>query len=159
MGKTVQGTSEVATNVGSGVTDLTTLDNTALAEMFADTMAQPAILMYENQKAISPMELINIASGENKSLSEVINKELTLQGFGAVKLDYTDTDTGEFGKYIRYILVTDQGTFTTTSSFIGRTLKMLYNVSVQSPRIMFEQKDTVVGNESRRRYMMRLLNN
>lgn len=134
-------------------TELEVVNNQALLDLFAENTNIPAILMYDEKKALKPSEVINLASGENKSLSDVLNVELSLEGFGAVRLDYVDENTGEFGNYIRYILITDKGNFTTTSTFIGRTLKMLYQTMMKSPKIMFKQKET----DGKRRFMMEVL--
>lgn len=142
-----------AEEIKNETTELTVVNSEALLDLFGDNANMPAILMFDEKKAMKPNELINLASGENVSLSDVLNIELTLEGFGAVKLDYADVDTGEFGTYIRYILVTDRGNFTTTSTFIGRTLKMLYQTMMRSPRIMFKQKET----DGKRRFMMEVL--
>jgi len=133
--------------------DLAVVNSDALMEMFGERTSAPAILMFDEKKVMKPSEVINLAAGENISISEVLNMELVLQGMGAVKLDYVDEETGEFGTYIRYIMITDKGNFTTTSTFIGRTLKMLYQTMTKSPTIMFKQKDT----GDRRRFMMEIL--
>ena len=120
-------------------TSLSVVDSTALVEMFGEKINTPAILMFDSKSMITPQEAINLAAGENVSLSSVINKELTLKGVGAALLDYVDEETGEVKSYIRYILLTNEGNFTTTSTFIGRTVRMLVQVKMGEPKIVFKQ--------------------
>ena len=141
------------TEMVNDVTDLAVVQTEELSVLFGDKLSMPAILMFDEKKVVSPIEIINIASGENVSISDVLNQELVLQGMGAVQLDYVNEETGEFSKYIRYILITDKGNFTTTSTFIGRSLKMLYQVAPKAPKIMFKQKE----KDGRRRFMMELV--
>lgn len=134
-------------------TDLSLINNDGLMELFGEKAGSPAILMFDQKKVLPLNEIINLASGENVSLSEVLNTEVELVGMGAVKLDYIDETTGEFSQYIRYILITDKGNFTTTSTFIGRTLKMLYQTMTRPPKVMFKQKE----KDGRRRFIMEIL--
>lgn len=138
----------------NATTDLAIIGTSELENMFGDKVNVPAILMYDEKKAVSVSQIINIASGENVSLSNVINKELTLEGFGAVRLEYPNAETGEVVDYIRYILITDSGMFTTTSAFIGRTLKMLYQTMVKSPKVRFVQQEL---GDGKRRFRMEIL--
>lgn len=134
-------------------TDLATINNDGLLELFGEKANTPAILMFDEKKVLPLKDIINLASGENVSLSEILNTEVELIGMGAVKLDYVDENTGEFSSYIRYILITNKGNFTTTSTFIGRTLKMLYQTMTRPPHVIFKQKE----KEGHRRFIMEVL--
>lgn len=137
--------------------DLEIVNNVELMELFGDKVTSPAIMLYDENKVVPVTDLINLAGGENLSISEILNIEVTLEGFGGVKLEYVDELTGEFGDYIRYILITDKGNFTTTSSFIGRTLKMLFQSGAKKPVVKFTQKDKNVNGEVRRQFRMELV--
>lgn len=134
-------------------TDLAVVNNEGLLDLFGEKSSSPAILMFDNKKVMPLKDIINLASGENVSLSEILNTEVELIGMGAVKLDYVDEQTGEFSNYVRYILITDKGNFTTTSTFIGRTLKMLYQTMNRPPHVMFKQRE----KDGRRRFIMEIL--
>lgn len=139
--------------INNETTDLAIVNNEGLMELFGERASAPSILMFDEKKVLPLKDIINLASGENVSLSEVLNTEVQLVGMGAVKLDYIDEQTGEFNQYIRYILITDKGNFTTTSTFIGRTLKMLYQTMSRTPKVMFKQKE----KDGRRRFIMEIL--
>lgn len=144
---------EMEMMIPNETTELSAINGDELSAMFGGKMNVPAILMFDQKKAVPLKDIINVSAGENLSLSEVINTELTLEGFGAIRLEYLDEETGELKDYIRYILFTDKGTYTTTSTFIGRTLKMLYQTMSRAPKVKFLQKD----KEGRRRFMMEIL--
>ena len=55
-------------------TSLSVVDSSALIEMFGEKINTPAILMFDSKSMITPQAAINLASGENVSLSSVINK-------------------------------------------------------------------------------------
>ena len=120
--------------------------------VFEGSTSVPVIRMF-NGEELSASKMINIVNGSAKSVSDFLNQELTLLGFGGVVLDFVDEETGETGKYNKYILITDKGDIATTSTFIGRTLKMLYQCNMTSPRIKFRQ----VEQSGRRRFLMDLL--
>ena len=120
--------------------------------VFEGGTSVPVIRMF-NGEELSTSKMINIVNGSAKSVSDFLNQELTLLGFGGVVLDFVDEETGETGKYNKYILITDKGDISTTSTFVGRTLKMLWQCNMQSPRIKFRQ----VEQSGRRRFLMDLL--
>ncbi len=120
--------------------------------VFEGSTSVPIIKMF-NGEELSAAKMINIVNGSAKSVSDFLNQELTLLGFGGVVLDFIDEETGEMGRYNKYILITDKGDIATTSTFIGRTLKMLYQCNMTSPRIRFRQ----VEQAGRRRFLMDLL--
>lgn len=120
--------------------------------VFEGSTSVPVIKMF-NGEELSAAKMINIVNGSAKSVSDFLNQELTLLGFGGVVLDFVDDETGEVGKYNKYILITDKGEIATTSTFIGRTLKMLWQCNMTSPRIKFRQ----VEQSGRRRFLMDLL--
>lgn len=123
-----------------------------LSLIMTETASMPSIMMYDKSKSMDLEDLVNLSAGAHKSLTDILNLEVTLEGFGLVKLQFIDED-GVIGDYIRYILVTDQGAFTTTSSFIGRTLAMLYQVKAFEPKVKFIQVD----KGENRRFMMELV--
>lgn len=120
--------------------------------VFEGSTSVPVIKMF-NGEELSAAKMINIVNGSAKSVSDFLNQELTLLGFGGVVLDFVDDETGEMGRYNKYILITDKGEIATTSTFIGRTLKMLWQCNMTSPRIKFRQ----VEQSGRRRFLMDLL--
>lgn len=120
--------------------------------VFEGHTSVPVIKMF-NGEELSAAKMINIVNGSAKSVNDFLNQELTLLGFGGVVLDFVDDETGEVGKYNKYILITDKGEIATTSTFIGRTLKMLWQCNMTSPRIKFRQ----VEQSGRRRFLMDLL--
>lgn len=120
--------------------------------IFEGPTSVPVIRMF-NGEELSASKMINIVNGSAKSVSDFLNQELTLLGFGGVVLDFVDEETGETGKYNKYILITDKGDIATTSTFIGRTLKMLWQCNMTSPRVRFRQ----VEQSGRRRFLMDLL--
>lgn len=133
--------------------ELTTTSKEELVTLFGENIDAPSIMMFDDKKVLTPSEVINLSSGENMSLSEIINTPVVLQGMGGVRLQYVDENTGEVLNYIRYLLITDKGNYTTTSSFIGRTLKMLYQISPKSPTVMFKQKE----KDGRRKFFMEIM--
>lgn len=112
-------------------------DDAELA-VFGGVNALPVIKMFDGSTL--PIEqIINIVNGETKSVSEVLNQILDLQGFGGCIMEALDDATGETVKYKKYFIVTDVGIVSTTSIFIGRTLQMLYRCNVQAMHIKFRQ--------------------
>lgn len=145
-------------DVTNATTDLAVVNEEAVLNLFGGNTSIPTVLIFDEKKVVSVKEVINLASGENVSISDILNKEIKLQGMGAVKQEYVNEDTGEFGNYVRYILFTDQGSFTTTSTFIGRTLKMLYQTTPEGGRkeaikVIFKQKE----KDGKRKFIMELL--
>lgn len=127
-----------------------------LTEIFGEKVSQPAIVMFDGG-TISPIDLINVSIGENVSLDEIINMEVTLEGYGGVRLEYVDEETGELLPYNRYILATSEGVFTTTSAFIGRALAVLMKTMSVKPIVRFTRTTTNVGGETRSKYMMKVV--
>lgn len=112
-------------------------DNAELT-VFGDVNTLPVIKMFDGSTL--PIEqIINIVNGETKSVSEVLNQVLDLQGFGGCIMEAIDDETGETIKYKKYFIVTNVGIVSTTSIFIGRTLQMLYRCNVQTMHIKFRQ--------------------
>lgn len=145
-------------DINNETSELSVVSPETVVELFGGASSAPVVLMFDEKKVVSVEEVINLASGENISISDVLNKELLLQGMGAVKQDYVDRETGEFGSYVRYILFTSEGSFTTTSTFIGRTLRMLYQATPRGGRknpvkIVFRQKE----KDGKRKFIMELL--
>ena len=144
--------------MANATTDLAVVNEEAVIELFGGNTSIPTVLIFDEKKVVSVTEVINLASGENVSISDILNKEIKLQGMGAVKQEFVNPDTGEFGNYVRYILFTDNGSFTTTSTFIGRTLKMLYQTTPEGGRkegvrVVFKQKE----KDGKRKFIMELL--
>lgn len=127
-----------------------------LADIFGDKVSQPAIVMFDGAKAVSPIELVNVSIGENISLDDIVNKEVVLEGYGGIKLEYVDEESGEILPYNRYILVTSEGIFTTTSAFIGRALAVLMKTMSVKPKVMFTRKTSNVNGETRSKYLMKI---